>query len=161
MNIYLLRHGEAEEQHPVKFPDDASRPLTKDGARKLEDYFERLRPFMKKPDIILASPLLRAAQTAEIFLKATKLKGEIEMHAELLPEASPEEILPWFRGIDTAVVVGHLPHLPQFAALLLGITNPVFDLKKGGLALIESNSPAGRGTGVLRWLVSPKLFLAD
>ena len=64
MKLYLLRHGNADWPHWTQ-PDD-ERPLTEEGKRELKKIGEALRVRRVAPGLILASPLPRAAETAEI-----------------------------------------------------------------------------------------------
>ena len=63
MQIYLLRHGIAEEGKPGG--RDADRALTAEGGVKLKSVLKRARAINVEPTIILTSPFLRARQTAE------------------------------------------------------------------------------------------------
>ena len=60
MTLWLLRHGEAE----ARARSDAERPLTERGRKEVRRCAERLRG--RPLQYILASPYLRAQQTAEI-----------------------------------------------------------------------------------------------
>ena len=63
--IYLVRHGLAAEQGP-EFPNDDDRPLTSEGIERLRVQVLGLRALDVRLDRVLTSPLVRAAQTAEI-----------------------------------------------------------------------------------------------
>ena len=64
MRLYFLRHGAADWPDWNK-PDD-ERPLTKEGGRELHKVGEFLARLKANPDLILTSPLPRAAETADI-----------------------------------------------------------------------------------------------
>jgi phosphohistidine phosphatase len=82
-------------------------------ARELERKGER-------PVRILASPLRRAVQTADIV--AAVLGGAVEVRGELAPsEAAPDIVNELMGGDDERVlVVGHAPDVSILAAELLG-----------------------------------------
>lgn len=64
MKIYVVRHGETEYSALNKYADISNIPLNMNGeeqAKKLRDEIEKLNI-----DIIISSPLIRAAKTAEI-----------------------------------------------------------------------------------------------
>jgi phosphohistidine phosphatase len=63
MEIYLLRHGDAEES--LRIPDE-ERSLTPEGRRKVGDVLLRARAAGSAPSLILSSPLRRAVETAEL-----------------------------------------------------------------------------------------------
>ena len=63
--LYLVRHGLAAEQGP-EFANDDDRPLTSGGIERLRAQVLGLRELDVRIDRVLTSPLVRAAQTAEI-----------------------------------------------------------------------------------------------
>ena len=44
MDVYLVRHAIAETRDPNRWPDDAERPLTRDGAERLTGFSYELLP---------------------------------------------------------------------------------------------------------------------
>src|SRR5439155_22106587 len=81
MKLYFLRHGEADWPSWKK-PDD-ERPLTKRGKREMRDVAKLLDRLKERPDLIVTSPLPRAAQTAEI--AADYPKAKVRKHESLAP----------------------------------------------------------------------------
>ena len=65
MTLYVLRHGLAEDQPPPG-GDDGARRLTARGREKVREAAAGMRALGLKFDAILASPLPRAAETAEL-----------------------------------------------------------------------------------------------
>src|SRR4249919_3647178 len=63
--LYLIRHGLAEERGPA-WPDDTKRPLTDQGISRLRRTGRALVRLGLTPGVVLTSPLVRARQTAEI-----------------------------------------------------------------------------------------------
>ena len=66
MDLYLLRHGEAEPRGPSVA--EARRALTDKGRRDVRRVVEQARKAKIKPALILTSPFVRARQTAEFAL---------------------------------------------------------------------------------------------
>ena len=75
--LYLVRHGVAEERGP-KWPDDGKRPLSADGMSRLKKSARGLDRLDVKFDVILTSPLVRARQTADI------LSAEMDGHPTIV-----------------------------------------------------------------------------
>src|SRR5438552_18294312 len=78
MQLYFLRHGEADWPDWKKSDDE--RPLTDFGKKEMRDVAKFLARLKVRPDLIVTSPLPRAAQTAEIaadYLKAKWRKDEL------------------------------------------------------------------------------------
>src|ERR1700733_5168555 len=69
MQLYLIRHGIAVDREDPNCPPDTERPLTPKGRKRSHAAALGLRALDVKPDAVLTSPWLRAAQTAEIFCK--------------------------------------------------------------------------------------------
>ena len=63
MQIYLLRHGIAEDASPGQA--DADRALTPEGIKRLREILKRARTASVAPTVIVTSPYVRARQTAE------------------------------------------------------------------------------------------------
>ena len=62
MEIYILRHGLAADAHGGM--RDADRPLTPEGAKKLQPVLRRARAIDVRPQVILTSPYRRAREWA-------------------------------------------------------------------------------------------------
>jgi phosphohistidine phosphatase len=157
MQVYILRHGIAEERRPGRA--DARRALTPKGRERLSQVLDLARRAGVKPSLILTSPYVRAAQTAEMASQILKCKNVVRAEA-LLPGSSPEAV--WeearSRPAEKAILLaGHEPLLSQTAGFLLGSAQPAVELKKGALASIEVEAFGPQPRGVLKWLLTPKL----
>ena len=98
MNLYLLRHGIAEDLGTPGILNDADRPLTAKGEQKLEEVARAMAALELSFDLILSSPYLRARQTTAIIAKAFSARKRIEFTDALTPGASPRklvELLNW------------------------------------------------------------------
>lgn len=160
MDIYVLRHGEAEEQETGLA--DRDRRLTAKGKRDLKDVLKVARKADVAPELILSSPLRRAQETAAIAAEVLGCKQVVETR-NLLPGASPEQI--WNEigsdyKLDRILLAGHQPHLGSLIGLLLEAAIMV-DLKKGSLVRIETHGKLGPPRGVLKWMITAKLAKAD
>jgi len=94
MNLYLLRHGIAvQRDDPSTQNDEAARPLTAKGLKRMRKAARGLCRFNIPFDAIVTSPALRARQTAEIVAAALGLESVLEEMSELAPEGSVESLL--------------------------------------------------------------------
>lgn len=82
MELYLIRHGIAQEQSP-DIPD-GDRQLTKKGKDKTQRVAQRLQAIGVEFDLILTSPLVRAQQTAQILMDQG-LAPQLETFSSLAP----------------------------------------------------------------------------
>lgn len=71
MPLLFVRHGESLWNVENKICGHTDIPLTKKGYRQAEEAAEQILKENKLPDIILASPLIRAYETARIISKKT------------------------------------------------------------------------------------------
>src|SRR5713226_1807360 len=75
MEIYILRHGIAEEGKPGQA--DSGRRLTPEGKEKLAKILACARKAGVQPDVMLSSPYKRAMETAELARQHLKLDKPI------------------------------------------------------------------------------------
>src|SRR5688572_15503417 len=157
MRIILLRHGEAADLGGT-ITHDAERPLTREGAQKLAAAAKIFARITGKLDRIVASPLRRARESADILARATDFEQPVEIDEALVPDADADDSLSLLHGetrsgLDSIALVGHEPHLGNLLGLLLtGVPRVSIPMKKGMLAVVEmddSTSLVGRLVAVL------------
>src|SRR5882724_8494631 len=90
MELYLLRHGIAEEGRPGS--PDSSRELTQEGRDKTAAVLKLARQGGVQPSLIVSSPLIRAHQTAKIAAKELGYRGDTGLLQSLVPEGTPEQV---------------------------------------------------------------------
>ncbi len=155
MQLLVIRHGTAEEAGAGG--DDASRALTKAGKKEMKEVAAGLETLVESVDVIGASPLLRAQQTAEIIARAY---GDLSVHAvdALVPGSDPTALADWLGQHSSAKIVAIVGHEPLLGLLvtwfMTGAGNSRVALSKGGVALLEFSSRASPGTGILQWLLT-------
>ena len=127
--IYLLRHGDAEDGNG----NDSARRLTAKGERQARDAGRALAALDAAIDFCLASPRLRAAETARLACEALAIA----------PETAPAlaggafDSLSLSAGRGDALLVGHEPDLSDEVARLTGARAK---MRKGGLAIIDGST---------------------
>ena len=159
MFLLLVRHAIAEDR--VAFArggaEDAERPLSTEGRKKMRRVAGALRDLVHDADLLTASPLLRSMQTAQMLAAAFDL-ATVPCPA-LAPDESAEAFLRWLRAQRSArsvIAVGHEPGLSQLAAFALsGRQQPFFTLKKAGACLLEFPAQWRSGGATLHWLLAP------
>jgi phosphohistidine phosphatase len=115
MNIYLVRHGEAEPERV-----DPQRPLTDLGRDEVEGVARMAAAKNFQVSAIFHSGILRAQQTAEILARHLQLTSAVRPLSGLLPQDDPAIAKAELEAAETPVMlVGHLPHLNRLAALLV------------------------------------------
>jgi phosphohistidine phosphatase len=158
MEIYLLRHGIAEDRSPSG--RDADRRLTDEGRQKLRRVLERAHSAGVNPSLILSSPLKRAMETAEIAARELGYEGKIVRVESLKPESSPQHIWDEVRSHpdESAILLaGHEPLFSATVAWMLGSTHAMVDFKKGALVRVSVDALGQEPAGVLQWMLTPKL----
>ena len=117
MRLTLLRHAKTEAQHSGQ--EDWDRMLEPRGQRDAPEMARRLRERKLKPDLIIASPAVRALTTAQIFMRELHLAASKLQQDERLYLASPKVLKEVIRELGgTAphlMIVGHNPGLTEFA----------------------------------------------
>ena len=110
--------------------------------------------------VVLTSPAVRAAQTAELLVRGFSPHPELVTLPALSPGAPAgrvaEALGPYGRRTGLALV-GHEPQLGELAAWLIGARVPL-PFKKGGVCRIDVATwpPARQGT--LVWLATPRML---
>jgi phosphohistidine phosphatase len=159
LELYLIRHGIAAERGD-EYPDDSKRPLTTEGIAALRKEVKALDALAIGFDHVITSPLVRAKQTAEVFVQHSSSKPSLSTSDALAPAGSSasvvQEIVKQARKGRIALV-GHEPNLGELAARLIGSKAPL-EFKKGGICRIDFEVLPPKGIGHLRWFVTPKML---
>jgi phosphohistidine phosphatase len=164
MNLYLMRHADAgiPRENPVL---DAKRGLVKEGKQQCMLMAGVLAGLKAQIDVVIASPLKRAKQTAQFVATEIGLEAPVLTSSALAPEgdyAAFQQLLAEHAAREGVLVVGHNPNLHQFLARLIsgngnGHGQPqgggCIRVRKGALARVDlSRRPAQ-----LQWLIDPRL----
>jgi phosphohistidine phosphatase len=158
MEIYLLRHGIAEDGKPGR--PDFERALTEEGREKLKKVLKRARSAGVEPTVILSSPYRRAMETAEAAAGELGYEGKIVRVNALVPEGAPAEV--WEevrsrRGEEAVLLASHEPLMSSMAAFLLESPALQVDMKKAAMVRIDCDSAGPHPRGVLKWMLTPAL----
>src|SRR5438093_13533320 len=139
MESFILSNGIAVDRGTPGLKKDADRPLTKDGEEKTHQVAEAMLAMELKFDLILSSPYVRAAKTANIV--AGELDDEVTFTDFLLPDANPLELIREITDTkpQSVLLVGHEPDLSWLISLLVsGGSEVTIELKKGGLCKLTT-----------------------
>jgi phosphohistidine phosphatase len=159
VRLHLLRHAHAGDPMKWRGPD-SDRPLSEKGRLQAERLGGLLAAAGFRPDAVLCSPKLRAAETARLVAEA--LGVEVVMEDALagsLTLATLDDLLTQAGNPRRPLLVGHDPDFSDLAADLAGA--PDLALRKGALVRIDATRPLRDAGGVLRWLVPPDLLGPD
>jgi phosphohistidine phosphatase len=150
MEIYLLRHGIAEDGYP-----DAERALTAEGKDKLRKVLKRAGA---RPSLIISSPYRRALETAQIAAEVLEYRGDVERAQALTPDGSAAGVWEEIRirqNEDAILLASHEPLMSATAAFLLGAPGLHIDMKKAALVRVDVDRFGPQATGVLKWMLTP------
>lgn len=156
MRLLLIRHAEAENRDPARWPDDTRRPLTEKGRLRHRRVAKRMKRRRLVPTVLLSSPWVRAWQTAlltteyaggpaAVAVPALAAPPDLEQLGAAIGQPDPDAMV---------ALVGHEPWLSELASQLLtgepgrlGIDLP----KSGVLSLQCEEFAAGRATLESLW----------
>lgn len=160
-NLYFLRHAIAGQHEAPEIDDEKA--LTESGIKKMEKAAEGIATIVKSFDVILSSPLKRAAQTATIVARAVGYKEKIEYSDLLRPGAQIGSLMSSFakygnNAKESILLVGHEPDMSKMIASLIGTSPDSIEFKKSAFCNIEVTSFTARAKGKLVWLLQPKLL---
>jgi len=163
MELLILRHAIAFPRDAKRWADDATRPLTLEGAKRARRAALGVKRIAKRPGLVLTSPLVRARDTAAAFAQAARWPKAVECVA-LSPGGSPDDVLEALRRqggkAECVAVVGHQPHLGRLLALCLrgDPRAEAFELKKSAVACLQFEGTPRAGQGVLQWSLPPRIL---
>ncbi|HYJ20495.1 MAG TPA: histidine phosphatase family protein [Solirubrobacterales bacterium] len=127
--IYLLRHGDAEDGDG----DDAARRLTPKGERQARAAGRALAALGAEVDACLASPRVRAAETARLACEPLGIEPEVAV--DLRGGSFDAPALTVGRG--GVLLVGHEP---DFSTEIARLTGARAKMPKGGLAIVDGST---------------------
>src|SRR5450631_2126096 len=121
MNLYLMRHADAgvPRENPLL---DAKRGLVKEGKQQCMLMAGVLAALNVQLDVIIASPLKRARQSAQFVGTELGFDLPLVISPALAPDgdyAAFQQLIAQYGDRDGVLVVGHNPNLHQYIAKLL------------------------------------------
>jgi phosphohistidine phosphatase len=157
MDLYILRHGKAEDAGHGRA--DADRKLTKKGREEIIAIAQWIAAQELSFDLIAASPLVRAQETATI-VAGVLGTDKIATWQALVPGGSPDEVCQELGNLpedSTVILAGHEPLLSNLIGrIIAGDEGAGIVMTKGGLAKIRNYSFHTRPSGELHWLLTAK-----
>lgn len=160
LRLFFLRHGPADRDQYAGDDDDL-RPLTDAGRRRMRlaaDFIAGLDPGL---DAVITSPLLRAAETAEIVAARLGLAGQLRVDPRLGHGFDLPALAAILAGLEQdrrrIMLVGHEPGFSQVVGELTG--GSVVAMRKGAMARVDL-SPGADPRGELIWLLQPKVLVS-
>ncbi|MBU0677853.1 MAG: phosphohistidine phosphatase SixA [Verrucomicrobia bacterium] len=160
MNLYLVRHGIAVDIGRNGVKSDADRMLSEDGIQKTGEAARGLRVLDCNPAFIIASPLVRAKETAEIMREILAPKAKLELNDGLVPGAVVEDVVACCSGRPGDImIVGHMPDMAVIASqFITGSPDTDIVFKKAGACCIQFTASPAISTGALLWLIQPRVL---
>lgn len=115
--LTLVRHAKSDWSLPGQ--NDWDRPLNKRGQRDAPEMARRLRSRRLKPDLVLASPAVRAVTTASVMARELRVPAARVVQDERLYLATPADLLAVIHELGGEakhlMVFGHNPGMTEFA----------------------------------------------
>ena len=137
LTLLLLRHAEADAAQSGLA--DIDRPLSVRGRTEALDAADCIASAELRVDAVLASPALRARETAIIVAAELDITDDLRFDAALYL-GTPDELLPAVRRCTadshTVLVVGHNPGLSALAQQFMGGSQRV-ELRPAGLCRVQ------------------------
>jgi len=115
MKLFIGRHGQAS----FDAESDRARPLTPAGVTETENLRDQYISELKQAQVIWASDLKRANETACIY--ADKLNLEIETKNYLSPDCEADRVLKKLQSLESdacVLIVSHQPLVGELVSLL-------------------------------------------
>jgi phosphohistidine phosphatase len=155
MNIYLVRHGDAERT--TAGSSDFERELTREGIIQLRVSAEKWKNLVTGFDYIVTSPLVRAVQTAKIIAEVFDYKNEIIKDERLGGGGETQGLIEIADALDgdDFLFVGHQPDFSQHVSDFISSGFSRIEFKKAAIAKISFHNRIQLSKGVLEFLIPP------
>jgi phosphohistidine phosphatase len=157
--LILMRHGKSDWDAPSG--RDRQRPLNERGVASARAMGRVLTLAGQQPDLVLASPAVRAHTTAELAAEAGGWDAEIRIAEPLYP-GSPHQLFAVVateaRDANKVLTVGHDPATSETASLLLGDASLRMVTAAVAAFEVPSWNSLEAGSGMLLWMLVPRLF---
>jgi phosphohistidine phosphatase len=150
MDLILWRHADAEDGVP-----DTGRKLTAKGEKQAQQMGQWLKARLPDKFRLLASPAIRAQQTAQALSKTFDTVKAISPGADAISVLAAAG---WPDAKGAVVVVGHQPTLARVAAFLLAGEEADWSMKKGSIWWISNRTRQGEAQTILRVMMSPEFI---
>lgn len=155
MRLYFVRHGRAEDREVWAPKDDGLRPLTPDGIARMKTSAATIKALNIRPDVILTSPLTRAAQTAEILGETLRsdvveVPGLAHFGVGVL-----SELIAKYNAAESPMLVGHEPDFSTVLEMITGGGHIM--VKKGSLIRVDMYA-LRPPRGYLVWSIPPRML---
>lgn len=158
MNLYLIRHGDADK--PSASKPDFERELTLKGRESIKKAAEGWKNVIQPFNIIASSPLKRAVQTAEIIAAVFNYDQKIITDKRLASGSKPEDLIDFLRSFDNKniAVVGHEPDMTRHLSALTSSSGLYTEFKKGTISKVNFEGRIRQGSGTLEFLIPAETF---
>jgi len=152
MQVFVLRHGQAESQ----LTTDEARNLTAKGRDDVAASINHALGELKGVQEIWASPLVRALQTAQItqeILLNNGVQVTIKITDLITPDSSADGLFDSLQATkaNTILLASHQPFVGGFLDVFCGGARGSHSMETSSLALVECEIAAAN-CGELRWL---------
>jgi len=150
MNVFIIRHGEADNSSP-----DSSRRLTEQGKNKLIASIQVWKKKLPEFDYIIHSPIRRAEETAAIIEEYFETKNPRFSDEGISPGSYTQNLITIANSLEAENIafVGHQPDCSMHVANLIsdGLANVNFS--PGTLAAVRFVNGIRMGAGRLEVLI--------
>ncbi len=158
MNLYLVRHGHAENVSIVK--KDFDRLLTSKGKEQIRKAASGWKTLIPSINIILTSPFLRALESAKIIAELIVYEKEIVVDNNLAPGCKTNQLIEIVNALDAEniLAVGHEPDISNHISNLISHTQVFVDIRRAAIAKLTFANKALFSKGTLEFLIPPEAF---
>ncbi|GAB1258227.1 phosphohistidine phosphatase SixA [Aurantivibrio plasticivorans] len=148
MNLFILRHGEAEASAAT----DAARRLTPRGEAEVAAVVRKSAKELQAVRQVYVSPYVRAQQTAKIALEVLGDRP-IETTELITPDGNVDGVIRLLesRDLSNVLLVSHQPLVGELVNGFTGQPPGYYSMATAALASIDLD-PIAMGLGDLNWL---------
>ena len=155
MKLYIMRHGKAAPAVGFDLAADVSRPLTETGRAQVVQVINQRKFSLAEVELVLASPYLRARQTAQLAIDQLDVGLQLLISDCLTPDGEPSEVFAFIDQLDAEAIL-IASHMPLVGALVesLSAGGGAVTMGTAWLAALETQALVP-GFADLLWLEKP------
>jgi phosphohistidine phosphatase len=160
--LIVFRHAKSDWSEDYE-GSDIDRPLAKRGRKAAKRAGRFLSDIAAVPDAVICSPALRTRSTLELASEAREWESSVRYAGALYNGGVPgliAEVRQEPNATRLLMVIGHEPTCSETVSHLIGggrVRMPTCALARIEL-LVDHWEQVGPGTGLLSWLVVPRLI---
>ncbi len=140
---------------------DSERRLTTEGRELIRSAGQALYRLGMHFDYIVASPFVRAAETAALIAEETQYAGQVLSDKRLIPSSNYEavaDLIHELNGVNSILLVCHQPMISDVISGITSTGHLMLNIPPGSITATEIRSFRPHANGTLEWTMPAEML---